>query len=190
MRDRISPAGGPIVIFVGSFYAEKRIDFLIEACRCARQKLDGLQLVMVGSGPDEARLRRNSAGESWIHWAGMRRGREKVLLMATADLMLNPGLVGLGILDSFALGVPMITTGCGLHSPEIAYLKDGENGLIVADTVAGYAQAIIATLRDPEMLGRLRSGCRTSAALYTMDGMATRFADGVEAALSAPARAA
>jgi hypothetical protein len=38
--------------------------------------------------------------------AGMLKGQDKVQALACATVMLNPGLVGLGILDSFVWGCP------------------------------------------------------------------------------------
>ena len=39
----------------------------------------------------------------------MKKGREKAAWFKLASVVLNPGLVGLHILDSFWAGVPMVT---------------------------------------------------------------------------------
>jgi hypothetical protein len=97
-----------------------------------------------------------------------------------------PGLVGLAILDSFALEVPLVTTSDVAHSVEIAYLEHDVNGLMVsADEVtpAMYAESVVSLLRDPVRLERLRRRCRDDRQRYTIEEMVRRFADGVEAAL-------
>jgi glycosyltransferase involved in cell wall biosynthesis len=105
--------------------------------------------------------------------------------MLLAKLTLMPGLVGLGVLDSFALRVPLVTTDVPYHSPEIEYLKDGVNGLIMPDRCdpSEYAAAVVGTLRDAKLRERLRRGCKESSALYTIEAMADNFADGVCRAL-------
>ena len=42
---------------------------------------------------------------------------------------LLPGAVGLGVLDSFAFDVPLVTVDLPYHGPEIDYVRDGENGV-------------------------------------------------------------
>lgn len=184
-RESLGLGGGPVGIYVGSLYKEKRIEFLVEACRRLRAKLAGFQLLIAGDGPDRARLQHATQGEPWIVWCGVRRGMDKAALFAVSDVVLNPGLVGLGILDSFVFGVPMVTTDCGLHSPEISYLHHGQNGLIVEDNLEAYSGAVAGLLSDPDRLARLEAGCRASAGRYTVENMAMRFSDGISNALRA-----
>jgi len=122
----------------------------------------------------------------WAHYLGVRNGVEKVRALAACDIMLNPGLVGLGILDSFVCGVPLVTTDCGLHSPEVAYLKSGKNGLMTGDRMETYVEAVIDLLESPARLQELSSGCRSSAIEYSVLNMARNFADGVERCLCMP----
>lgn len=196
LRQRVSPLEiaqsraalglgiGPVGVYVGSVYREKRIDFLIEAGRRVREHVPDFQLLIVGSGPDADRLRTSTLADPWIHWAGVRRGIEKVTLLACSAVMLIPAAVGLGVLDSFALQVPMVTTDCRGHGPEIAYLRSGTNGVTTAFTVDDYVAAVAGLLAHPDELARLRAGCRSSAALYTIEKMVARFVDGIEAALA------
>jgi glycosyltransferase involved in cell wall biosynthesis len=99
-----------------------------------------------------------------------------------------PGGVGLGVLDSFGLRVPLVTTAIPSHGPEIEYLRDGVNGLVVdgASDPSDYAADVVATLRDPELRERLRHGCAQSSAQYTVEAMVDNFADGVRRALCRP----
>ena len=92
-----------------------------------------------------------------------------------------PGLVGLGVLDSFAYGTPMVTTDVPYHSPEIDYLKDGVNGIIVneAEDVDAYADAVARILTDEVWRTHLQAGAVEALQTYTIEAMAQRFADGV-----------
>lgn len=122
----------------------------------------------------------------WARWVGARFGREKVAYISIAQLFLNPGLVGLGILDSFVCGVPMVTTDCGIHSPEIAYLENGINGMMTTNNQSAYVESCVRLLHDAHLGETLREGCAASAREYTVENMARRFADGIERCLNAP----
>lgn len=177
---------GPTGIFLGSFYSEKRIDFLLVAAERIRAQIPGFEVLLVGAGPQQAQVEAFCKKNAWAHFGGMLKGLEKVLALASATVMLNPGLVGLGILDSFVCEVPMLTTDCGLHSPEIVYLEPGINGLMTANTMDDYVRESVALLQDSERLSAMKLACRQSAAEYTVENMARNFADGVERCLQSP----
>ncbi|MCW7537298.1 glycosyltransferase family 4 protein [Aquabacterium sp. A7-Y] len=178
---------GPIGVMVASLNKDKRPEFLLEAARLVRQQVPDFQLVLVGEGPEREMIRQAVAGSGgWIHWTGLRKGIEKAELLAMSDLMLNPGKVGLNIVDSLQAGLPMITTDCKTHSPEVSYLRDGENGLITPDSAAAYADTIAALLRDRSRLQALREGCARQAAEISVEQMAQRFCEGITQCLAAP----
>lgn len=177
---------GPMGIFLGSLYTEKRIEFLLEAARAIRLAVPDFELVMVGAGPQQAMVRAFSESEPWVHYLGTLGGLEKVRALAASDIMLNPGLVGLGILDSFVCGVPMVTTDCGLHSPEISYLSHGNNGLMSANNASDYVEAVLGLLHSPAAREQMTIACRESSQRYSVANMARNFADGVEGCMNAP----
>ena len=177
---------GPVGIFLGSLYTEKRIEFLLQTAQAIRQELPSFELVLVGAGPQLGMVQAFCEANPWAHYLGTRNGTEKVRALAACDVMLNPGLVGLGILDSFVCGLPMVTTDCGLHSPEIAYLSHGHNGVMTANEMSAYGQAVLALLRNPQERERLAGACRESGQQYSVANMARNFADGVQACLAAP----
>lgn len=176
--------GEHVGIFLGSLYEQKRIDFLLKAACDVRALVPDFELVVVGAGPQRTLVETFCQANRWAHYVGVLTGLEKVTALAAATVMLNPGLVGLGILDSFVCEVPMLTTDCGIHSPEIAYLQSGVNGVMTANALPDYVQAVVALLSNPDERARLAAGCRVSAAEYTVENMARNFAEGVERCLS------
>lgn len=186
LRTALGLSAGPVGVFVGSLYADKRLDFLFEAASAIRVQVPDFHLLIVGEGPERAKVEAWCAVHPWARWVGAKFGRDKVAHLAVAQIMMNPGLVGLGILDSFVCGVPMLTTDCGIHSPEIAYLENGVNGLMTSNDPQSYEGACVRLLQDPAELNRLRAGCEASASEYTVENMAQRFADGIERCLNAP----
>jgi glycosyltransferase involved in cell wall biosynthesis len=181
---------GPVGVFVGGLYDDKRLGFLIEAAHRVRAAFPDFQLLIIGGGPEYPAMQRAAAETSWIKAPGPRFGREKVELMRLAKLCLNPGLVGLVVLDCSALGLPLVTTDYPFHSPELAYLEPGVSGVVVAgwNDVDAYAQAICELLGHPENLVQMSQAASRLADVYTIEAMAERFSDGVMAALQAPKR--
>ena len=90
-----------------------------------------------------------------------------------------PGLVGLAIVDSFVTGTPIVTTDLPIHSPEIAYLINGVNGLMTSHNVKEYSDLVVSYFRDFNRLQELRTQCRATAERYTLDAMVNRFSDGI-----------
>ena len=104
---------------------------------------------------------------------------------ALCSVILNPGLVGLSVLDGFALGMPMVTCDLPGHGPEIEYLIDGQNGVVLpADTLAAdYGGCVAGLLGDVESLKQLSAGALKSAETYTVEEMVNRFTTGILRAL-------
>lgn len=176
-------------VYVGGMYAEKRLPFLIRAAEHVRAAVPDFSLMLIGAGADAHVARRAATDHAWVHYLGPKLGADKVPYVAVADLLLMPGLVGLVILDSFALGAPIVTTHDAPHSPEIDYLEHGRNGIMLpaGTTPEAYAHEVVRLLRDRGAIDVLQAGCRESAERYTIEEMVSRFADGIVAALGAPA---
>jgi L-malate glycosyltransferase len=177
--------GSCVGVFVGSLYPEKRIGFMLEAAKEIRQRVANFEFLIIGDGTQKELVKQFCARNVWAHYLGMRKGQEKVNAIALSRIMINPGAVGLGMLDAFVCGVPIVTTDCGIHGPEIAYLVNGENGLITPNTLEDYVSVVATLLRNDTRLNLLSAGCIASAAQYTIENMAHNFVDGVQRCLAA-----
>ena len=184
VQARLGLSDGPMGLYLGSLYAHKRLDFLLSTAQMVRKDIPDFQLAIVGAGSERALIEDAARQHDWIHYFGPKMGIEKARLLYAADVMLNPGLVGLGILDAFASETPMLTTDCGIHSPEIAYLNES-NGIITDDDPQAYANACVEVFNDPERLDTLKSGCRQAAGRFTLPNMVKAFATGIVDALRA-----
>jgi glycosyltransferase involved in cell wall biosynthesis len=173
-------------VYCGGLYGHKRIDFMLDSARRVREQVSDFEFLVIGAGPEAAKIEAKARQWPWLRFVGPRFGAARVPLMKLARLQYMPGLVGLGIVDSFVLGVPLITTDIPIHSPEICYLENGANGLITADEPQAYADAVSQLLVDDAKLSILRNGCRDAAARYTVENMVANFADGVLSCLENP----
>jgi glycosyltransferase involved in cell wall biosynthesis len=190
LRAKLGIGRGPVGVYVGGIYDHKRIDFLIEAAVEVRRRTPDFVLIIVGSGSDRWKVEAAAATHPWIIYMGPRFGREKVELLRLGQVFLMPGLVGLAILDCAAVGIPIITTAYPYHSPEIAYLKPGHNGMVVQEwrSVRAYADAVVSMLHDEAARARMAAGAKDVAASYSIERMVQCFSDGVIAALASPKR--
>ena len=184
-KQQLSIAGNaPVGVFCGSLYPDKKLGLLVAAADLIRQRMPDFALVVIGDGPSMPEMRDAAATRPWMHLLGVRKGREKALYFRMGDVMLNPGLVGLHIVDAFCAGMVMMTTRTARHSPEVAYLRDGENGVYSDDTPEAYSQAVLNVIQDEARLGRMKASALADSEHYTLEHMVERFADGIEAAVN------
>lgn len=177
-------ADAPVGLYCGSLYPEKRLDLMVAASRIVRRHIPDFALVVVGDGPSAAGLRESLASDAWAHCVGAKRGVEKAAYFKLARITLNPGLVGLHVLDAFCAGLPMVTTRNALHSPEIAYLDDGKNGFITGDDPEEYAAALLRLLREPALHADMVAAGMRASDRYTLDHMVANFVGGIETCLN------
>jgi glycosyltransferase involved in cell wall biosynthesis len=173
----------PVAVFCARLTQKKALPFLVDSCRRAREKFGDFTLLVIGNGDYGPWLRKQAQEDTWIRVLGPLYGAEKAATLAISDVFLLPSMVGLSILDAFAAGLPLLSARFGNHGPEIAYLKDGVNGLMTDPTVGAYSDAIVQVLADETMRHRLADSARQCADIYTVDAMIENFAQGIEQAL-------
>jgi len=185
VRHELGIGDGPVALYVGGIYRHKRPQFLVEAAEEIRRRIPDFEMVVIGAGSEVETIEAAAQRHEWFHHLGARYGDERIRLASVADLQLMPGLVGLNIVDGFALGLPTITTDIDYHSPEIEYLIDGVNGIITpADSSpADFADATTKVLRNPDQLASLRAGAEIASKELSIQDMARRFAGGIVQAL-------
>ncbi len=171
--------GPRMALYCGGLRASKRLDFLLAAADRIRRRVGDFQLAIIGDGPERIMLSSAAASRPWLHVLGAMTGVERVPWFLAARAQLMPGVVGLGILDSFITQCPLITTDIRGHGPEIDYLSHGTNGIATPDSVDDYTAAVVRILTDDTWHARLEQGCAISACRHTLRNMVDRFATGV-----------
>jgi len=185
-RAELGIGEGPVAVSIGSIYPTKRPEFLLEAADHLRRMIPGFELIVVGDGPDRHMVDSAASSRPWLHVLGAVHGDDVARWASPASVLLNPGVVGLTIVDAFALGLPMVTCDITGHGPEVEYLEHGVNGLMLAgDTTAEqYASEVARLVNDRNELEHLSCNAAKAAGRYTMDEMVERFAGGVLCALA------
>lgn len=173
------PVDARIGLFCGSLYPEKKLELLISAADLVHRDIPEFRLIVIGDGPSGDYLRQEFQSRPWAISVGIKRGREKAALFKLSNVMLNPGLVGLHVLDAFSAGLPMITTNNALHSPEIVYLKENVTGRLTEDNPYDYADAVSGLLKNQDLYLRMSQAALRAADEYTLQNMVNNFAQGV-----------
>lgn len=175
--------GDVVGLYCGSMYDIKKLPFLMDACMAIKDAVPRFSMVFVGDGPEGKFVAERAASLDWMHYVGPKFGSELAPYYRMSTALLVPGAVGLAIVDSFVANVPLFTTDIPLHGPEVAYLKNGVNGMITPHTVQAYAASVASYMNDPGSQHQLTAGCARSAEHYTIENMVENFASGIERCL-------
>jgi L-malate glycosyltransferase len=178
LKNQLGIEGSNVGIFCGGMYPEKRIDFILKVICKVRKEIPDFHMIFIGSGIDSDKVKNASENNDWIHYVGTKFGKDRVKYFKMSAIQLMPGLVGLGVLDSFVMETPMLTTDYPYHSPEIEYLGNGINGIITRNNLDNYTDMVIEVFKSKKYL-ELIDGCKESAKKYTVENMVKNFTDGI-----------
>jgi glycosyltransferase involved in cell wall biosynthesis len=173
------------LLFVGRLQERKRLDLAFEIFARLQGKIpDTIQFDVVGVGEPEHDLRQNAAQLGIAHKVHFHGRIVDNDVLATffrrAIAYISPGPVGLGVLHSFAFGVPVVTLREGRHGPEFLNLINDHNALIAPDDMA-YEAAILQVCTQPELAQRLgRNAYRRYADERTLDHLIAGFRQAIE----------
>jgi glycosyltransferase involved in cell wall biosynthesis len=149
-----------------------------------RQLASSATLHIVGDGPLRSECAQAAIEHEWVFYHGPIRGHRLRELALASDIAIIPGRVGLAVLEMASAGLPTATFAVSLHGAEIAYLKDGINGLFLSEGINVAAKELAALLTARQALERMRNEAIITANKYTIQDMAKNFANGVAASLS------
>jgi len=150
-----------IVLFVGRIIVEKKVDMLLQ---CFRNSKD-IAVVIAGKGITEEMLEIINNQSNYYYLGEIKYDKKEISrIYHSADLVCIPGNVGLAIIESFFWGKPLVTVKPPerFNSPEIWYLKDGENGFIAMNT-EDMERKITDLLADPAQYKRFSEKAREIA---------------------------
>jgi phosphatidylinositol alpha-1,6-mannosyltransferase len=161
VRERHELTGRPVVVCVSRLVPRKGQDVLVRALPAIQARVPGAALLVVGGGPDLARLQRLArevgvAGDvvltGSVPWAELPAHYDAGDVFAMPCRTRRAGLEveGLGIvfLEASATGLPVVAGRSG-GSPDA--VLDGDTGHVVDGTSVGcVADAVAGLLEDPE----------------------------------------
>ncbi len=137
VRSRLGiPERGNTIVFIGRLIPEKRPEILLDLHK-SLNKTDNTTLIIIGDGPEREKLISRIENENLknVFLPGIfPKFEDSAPWLYAADVMVCPGYVGLNVNHAFCLGLPVVTCASPdpeirYHSPEIAYLQPGINGM-------------------------------------------------------------
>jgi glycosyltransferase involved in cell wall biosynthesis len=150
-----------IVLFVGRIIVEKKVDELLQ---CFRNSKD-IAVVIAGKGITRGMLEIINSHSNYYYLGEIKYDKMEIArIYHGSDIVCIPGNVGLAIIESFFWGKPLVTIKPPdrFNSPEICYLKDGENGYI-AQNIPDMESKIIDLLANPEQYRNFSERARETA---------------------------
>jgi alpha-1,6-mannosyltransferase len=160
---RPATPGVPLLVLCSRLSREKRPDLAVDALRVMHAGGVPAHLVIAGSGPLAASLRRRAGGLP-VKLVGHLADRSAVAsLLGAADVVLAPGQVetfGLAALEAMACGTPVVAA----STSAVAELVGGGAGRSARPEAPALAAATTALLAVPE--AQRRTAARARAELY------------------------
>lgn len=172
----------PVVLHVGRLAPEKNLGLLFAAFAAIREIRPDARLVVVGDGPERARLERSYPGN---FFAGIRTGAELAQFYASADLFLYPSLTetyGNVTLEAMASGLAVLAFD---YAAAHEHIRQRENGFLAT---YGDSASFISLASEMAMasggLHPLRHRARASAERLGWDGVVQAFLDTLQGSLT------
>ena len=167
-RAKADPVASDL-LYVGRLIDEKRVDLLIGAIAALVGRFPALRCLVVGDGPERARLRDLAAGLGvGEHVAFLGRVPDERVpgLMQASRILVMPSIregYGITVVEGQACGlVPVVVRSPLSAASEL--VSDGEDGVLSDPNVAGLTAALDGLLADSRRLVRLSRAARRSAA--------------------------
>jgi phosphatidylinositol alpha-1,6-mannosyltransferase len=159
IREGLGLGDRPLVVCVSRLVARKGQDVLIRGMSAVRRRVPDAALLIVGGGPDEARLRSMAAGSpaGSVFFAGQVSEEELPRYYAVGDVFAMPcrtRMMGMEVegwgnvfIEASACGKPIVVGDSGGARETVV---NGDTGLLVqGDDVSQVADAVSELLADP-----------------------------------------
>lgn len=175
---RFEPGGErsphPTVLTVGRLMPQKRVDEVIGALGPVHDRFPDLEYVIVGTGPEEERLR--ASAPSWVTFAGrvdddeLVRRYQSAWVVATASIAEGWNMT---LTEAGACGTPSVATRISGHVDAVI---DGTTGLLV-DGRTSLTAGLIRIIEDDRLRARLGEAAIRHAAQHTWENAAASMLD-------------
>lgn len=181
VRRTLAIEGKRVLLFSGRLYAEKKVDFLLNAFALLKNMYPEVALLIIGDGEERRKLEQLATQLNLrdVHFLGeLVEPTDTAVYFSLADLMVLPSLVGLAIVHGFAFGLPLHTTDSPGHGPELDYLSS-KNGVMSRHDVFQYAEAIASHLFSPHKLEAMKQAAMAQGDELHLSLSARRFVSGI-----------
>ncbi|MCH8979087.1 MAG: glycosyltransferase family 4 protein [Armatimonadetes bacterium] len=166
-----------VVLYAGRIAKEKNIGVLLSAMQAAFKRHPDLFLMVVGDGParEEYSLlaRRLGIGDR-VKFVGFVPRAEVDAYYVAADLFAFSSMTetqGLVVVEAMSYGLPALVVQGGGAGEAV---RDGENGYLLRNDPAEFAQHVLNVLSDDVLYTKLSDGAKRIGREYTVPRMSDR----------------
>ncbi len=132
------PIDSKTLIYIGRLIPDKRPKVLLDLHKSLSEETNST-LIIIGDGPERENINaaiKNESINNVFLLGAISDLEDSAAWMYASDIMVCPGYVGLNVNHALCMGLPVITYDSPdpkirYHSPEIAFLINGVNGMIV-----------------------------------------------------------
>ncbi len=158
--------------------ADKNLLLLPRALKLVLHKIPKAILLIVGSGPDEAKLKAVIAEQGLTESArmiGPIQNQNLPRYYSAADVFTYPSVTetqGIITLEALSAGLPVVAT----RAPgTIDFVQDQHNGLLTHNDSIAFADAIVRVAQDHALYTKLAATASASVAPYTAQAVAKKL---------------
>jgi len=166
-----------ILMYVGRIAEEKNIGLLLKIF-AHLSKTRNVHLLMIGSGPAEARYKawvaRNNLTDK-VTWTGMLPHPEVIKLFGVAHVFLFPSVTdtqGIVVAEALAAGAPVVAAN---KMGPTAVIEDGKNGFLVPARSHSFIDRVETLLDNEKLWHRLSTAARIRAHDFSIERTAERL---------------
>jgi glycosyltransferase involved in cell wall biosynthesis len=169
------------VLSVCRFYPRKRLDLLMEAAVALRESIPGIEIRIVGGGPEQPRLMRlwrELRLENTVTWLGDLSQPALAAEYNRSDVFCLPSVqegFGIVFLEAMAAGKPIVAA----HAAAVPEVVP-QGVLVEPENSAAIAAAVVGLHRDPERRAALAAQGREVVERYDAPRVARMFLAEIE----------
>jgi glycosyltransferase involved in cell wall biosynthesis len=162
---------------VGRITPEKNVNQLLDIYPLIAAKIPDVHLVIVGSGPLDAEIRRRAEKfPNGVTIWGESHGQELLGWFAKADIFVNPSVTEnfcTTTNEALASGTPVVAVVAPSTAEQVI---SGVNGFLAApNSPEDFAQKVITILEDPDLKNQLTAQARPSILEFDWSACTQKF---------------
>ena len=161
------------IIFAGRFSKEKGIFTLLEIAQKLPREIN---LIIIGSGPEESKVKQISEKFNNIHFLGLKNKNQVIALIRGSDLLIQPSLIeGISttLLESMACKTPIIASDIpGIRE----ILEHNKTGILVPpNNVDLFVNEIVKTIHNNKTKDLLSNNGFTEVLNYNWENIGAKY---------------
>ncbi len=160
-----------LLVYAGRLGPEKNLDFLLQAFAGVAEAVQGVHLLIAGSGPEEADLKKQVARigiADRVHFLGMVENDRLPRYLAMCDLFVTASVTEvhpLSVIEAMATGLPAL----GIHSVGVGdTIEDGSTGFLASQTQAAFTAKLTRLCLDRNLRQKMGMAARKASEKYAI----------------------